>query len=136
MRLDHIAVAVPNIKKALQFYQDQLGLKLIETEIVEEQGVTVAKLDLGNTHLELLEPLSEDTPVGRFLKQKGAGLHHLCVAVGDIVENLDELKRCGARLIDEQPRLGASGAKIAFVHPKATGGVLLELSQPAGSHGE
>jgi methylmalonyl-CoA/ethylmalonyl-CoA epimerase len=133
LRLDHIAVAVPNLEEALRFYRDQLGLKCIETEVVEEQGVRVAKLELGNTHLELLEPLAEDTPVGKFLKHHGPGLHHMCVGTGDILKDLDKLKECGSRLIDEQPRLGASGARIAFVHPKSTGGVLLELSQPAPS---
>jgi methylmalonyl-CoA epimerase len=129
-RLDHIAIAVPNLEEALKFYRDQLGLPLLAIEVVEEQGVRVAKLDLGNTHIELLEPLSDDTPVGKFLKRNGPGLHHLCVGTPDIIEKLDTFKQCGSRLIDEQPRLGASGAKIAFIHPKSTGGVLLELSQP------
>ena len=133
MRLDHIAIAVANLEEALQIWRDQLGLEHFETEIVEEQGVRVAKLNLGNTHLELLEPLSEETPVGRFLKQRGPGLHHLCMGVDDIVSQLDTLKESGTKLIDQQPKLGASGASIAFVHPKSTGGVLLELSQPAGT---
>lgn len=131
LRLDHIAVAVPNLEEALSFYRDQLGLECFETEVVEEQGVRVAKLHLGNTHLELLEPLSEDSPVGKFLKHHGPGMHHMCVGTTDILEQLDNLKEGGARLIDEQPKLGASGARIAFIHPKSTCGVLLELSQPA-----
>ena len=131
IRLDHIAIAVANIEEALGFYRDQLGLECIETEVVMDQGVRVAKLNLGNTHIELLEPLGEDTPVGKFLKHHGPGLHHLCVGTGNILTYLDKLKEGGSRLIDEQPRLGASGARIAFVHPKSTGGVLLELSQPA-----
>jgi methylmalonyl-CoA/ethylmalonyl-CoA epimerase len=130
-RLDHIAVAVQNLDEALAFYREKLGLDCLEIEVVEEQGVRVAKLDLGNTHLELLEPLSADTPVGKFLSQKGGGLHHICVGVDDIENELQNLKTHGARLIDETPRIGASGARIAFVHPKATGGVLLELSQPS-----
>jgi methylmalonyl-CoA/ethylmalonyl-CoA epimerase len=130
LRLDHIAVAVQNLDEALAFYKEKFGLDCLEIEVVEEQGVRVAKLDLGNTHLELLEPLSADTPVGKFISQKGSGLHHICVGVADIEEELKNLKSHGARLIDETPRLGASGARIAFVHPKATGGVLLELSQP------
>jgi len=131
-RLDHIAIAVNNLEEALKFYRDQLGLECIETEVVEDQGVRVAKLDLGNTHIELLEPLSEDSPVGKFLKHHGPGLHHLCVGTGDIIEKLAKFKQAGSRLIDEQPRRGASGAQIAFIHPKSTGGVLLELSQPSG----
>jgi methylmalonyl-CoA/ethylmalonyl-CoA epimerase len=131
LRLDHIAVAVPNLEEALRFYRDQLGLTCLETEVVEEQGVRVAKLDLGNTHLELLEPLSPDSPVGKFLKHRGPGLHHICLGTQNILPQMDKLKESGSCLIDEQPRLGASGARIAFVHPKSTGGVLLELSEPA-----
>ena len=133
VRLDHIAVAVANLDEALAFYQEKFGLACLEIEVVEEQGVRVAKLDLGNTHLELLEPLSADTPVGKFLSQKGGGLHHICVGVDDIEDELKNLHAQGARLIDQTPRIGASGAKIAFVHPKTTGGVLLELSQPTAS---
>ncbi|CAN5322031.1 methylmalonyl-CoA epimerase [soil metagenome] len=128
-RLDHIAIAVHSIEEALPFYEG-LGLKRIEIEIVEEQGVKVAKLDIGNTHIELLEPLSPDTPVGKFLAQKGPGLHHICIGVADIEADLIKLKSSGTRLINETAKIGAGGAKIAFVHPKATGGVLLELSQP------
>lgn len=129
-RLDHIAVAVRSLDEALQFYKDSFGLECIEIEEVLEQGVRVAKLDLGNTHLELLEPLSADSPVGKFLASRGPGLHHICVGVDNIITKLDCLKSAGTKLIDEQPKLGASGARIAFVHPKSTGGVLLELSQP------
>jgi methylmalonyl-CoA/ethylmalonyl-CoA epimerase len=133
-RLDHIAVAVPSLEEALKFYQDNLGLPLIEIEVVEEQGVRVAKLDLGNTHLELLEPLSPDTPVGKFLASKGPGLHHMCIGVSAIEDKLCTMKDRGTRLIDEKPKIGAGGAHIAFVHPKSTGGVLLELSEPQGEH--
>lgn len=133
-RLDHIAVAVPSLEEALNFYQDNLGLPLIEIEVVEEQGVRVAKLDLGNTHLELLEPLSPDTPVGKFLANKGPGLHHMCIGVSAIEDKLCIMKDRGTRLIDEKPKIGAGGAHIAFVHPKSTGGVLLELSEPHGEH--
>lgn len=135
-RLDHIAVAVPNLEEAIQFYEKALGLALICIETVEQQGVRVAKLDAGNTHIELLEPLSADTPVGKFLAQRGAGLHHICLGVSDIDEDLDKLKEQQVRLIDNEPKIGAEGAKIAFVHPKATGGVLMELSQPLEPHVE
>lgn len=127
--IDHIAVAVENLEEALKFYQDALGLRCIGIETVEEQGVRVAKLDAGNTHIELLEPLNEGTPVGKFLSQRGQGLHHICFRVQDINGELDQLKSKQMRLIDEKPKIGAGGAHIAFVHPKATGGVLMELSQ-------
>jgi methylmalonyl-CoA/ethylmalonyl-CoA epimerase len=129
-RVDHIGVAVSNLEEALAFYRDCLGLQLIEIELVEEQGVRVAKLEAGNTHIELLEPLSPDSPVGKFLSTRGQGLHHVCFAVDDINHELDGMKAAQVRLIDAVPRTGAGGAKIAFVHPKATGGVLMELSQP------
>jgi methylmalonyl-CoA/ethylmalonyl-CoA epimerase len=133
IRLDHIAVAVDDLESALKVWRDQLGLEHIETEVVEEQGVRVAKLDIGNTHIELLEPLNENTPVGKFIKARGPGLHHMCIGVDDIEQQIDVLKNSGTRLIDEKPKSGASGARIAFVHPKSTGGVLLELSQPASA---
>lgn len=133
-RVDHIAVAVADLEKALRFYTEHLGLELLEIETVEEQGVKVAKLNVGNTHIELLEPLSENSPVGRFIAKKGEGLHHICLGVEDIESGIENLKGCGVRLIDETPKIGAGGAKIAFVHPKSTGGVLMELSQPSGDH--
>ncbi len=131
--VDHIAIAVKNLDEALAFYKTALGLHEIGIEVVAEQGVRVAKLDIGNTHIELLEPLGPETPVGKFLASKGPGLHHICVKVDDINSELAKLKSQGMRLIDETPKIGAGGAKIAFVHPKSTGGVLLELSQPQNS---
>lgn len=128
--VDHIAIAVKNLDEALAFYKAALGLPEICIETVSEQGVRVAKLDIGNTHIELLEPLGPDTPVGKFIENRGPGLHHICVKVDDINSELAKLKSQGMRLIDETPKIGAGGAKIAFVHPKSTGGVLLELSQP------
>ncbi|MBY0552556.1 MAG: methylmalonyl-CoA epimerase [Candidatus Obscuribacterales bacterium] len=135
-RIDHIAVAVPNLESALAYYRDTLGLECIGIETVEEQGVRVAKLDAGNTHIELLEPIGPETPVGKFIAKRGAGLHHICMAVEDIDHELDRLKQCQTRLIDNEPKIGAGGARIAFVHPASTGGVLMELSQPSpdGSH--
>ena len=129
-RVDHIAIAVHSLEEALAFYENALGLTRICIETVEEQGVRVAKLDTGNTHIELLEPLSENSPVAKFLSQRGPGLHHICLGVPDIGAELDVLKEKQMRLIDQEPKIGAGGAKIAFVHPKATGGVLLELSEP------
>jgi methylmalonyl-CoA epimerase len=129
-RVDHIAVAVHNLEEALAFWESSLGLVCLGIETVAEQGVRVAKLDTGNTHIELLEPLSAETPVGKFLAQKGPGLHHICLSVADIKVELGELKGKQIKLIDQEPRIGAGGARIAFVHPKATGGVLMELSEP------
>jgi methylmalonyl-CoA/ethylmalonyl-CoA epimerase len=136
VRVDHIAIAVHNLEESLAFYRDQFGLDCIEIEVVEEQGVTVAKLDLGNVHIELLEPLKPDTPVGKFLHQRGPGLHHICVGVNSIKDELANLKNHGTKMIDQEPRIGASGAQIAFIHPKSTGGVLLELSQPKNPPGQ
>jgi len=133
-KLDHIAIAVASLDEALPFYKEQLGLSVHSIEEVPEQGVRVAKLSIGDTHIELLEPLGPDTPVGKFLKQRGPGLHHICVGVSDIKESLDALRTAGTRLIDETPRIGAGGAQIAFLHPKSTGGVLVELSEPSQQH--
>lgn len=130
--LDHIAIAVANLEESLLFYRDMLGLKLLSIELVEEQGVRVAKLDSGNTHIELLEPLSESSPVGKFISARGPGLHHLCFSVNDIDSELSRLKEGQVRLIDESAKVGAGGARIAFVHPKASAGVLMELSEKAG----
>lgn len=128
-RLDHVAIAVNSLEEALPFYEN-LGLERLDIEVVEEQGVRVAKLEVGNTHIELLEPLSPESPVGKFIAQKGPGLHHICIGVQDIECSLRDLKEAGTKLINETPKIGAGGAKIAFVHPRATGGVLLELSEP------
>ena len=132
-KLDHVAIAVTNLNESLRFYQEQFGLDCLGIETVEEQGVRVAKLDLGNTHIELLEPLVNDSPVGRFLSERGPGIHHICIGVEDITAELDKLKEKGARLIDQNPKIGTGGAQIAFVHPKSTGGVLIELSQPVAN---
>ena len=129
-RIDHIAIAVQNLEEALSFYKETLGLHCFSIETVEEQGVRVAKLDAGNTHIELLEPLNANTPVGKFIASKGQGLHHICFEVPDIECELDRMKSTNTRLINQTPKIGAGGAQIAFIHPKATGGVLMELSQP------
>jgi len=128
--LDHIAIAVANLEEALRFYTDALGLAYQDIETIADQGVRLAKLAVGDSHLELLEPLSAKSPVGKFLQQRGAGLHHICLEVDDIAARLSELKSKGVQLINESATYGAGGAQIAFIHPKATGGVLIELSQP------
>ena len=129
--IDHIAIAVSNLEQALIYYRDTLALECLEIEIVQEQGVRVAKLDAGNTHIELLEPLAAETPVGKFIAKRGPGLHHICMGVDNLDGELVRLKNCQTRLIDEEPRIGAGGARIAFVHPSSTGGVLMELSEAA-----
>lgn len=129
MKVDHLGIAVESIEKALHFYRTALGLELAHTEVVDEQGVRVAMLPIGESRIELLEPTGPDTPVGKFLAKRGGGVHHICVGVDDIEAALNRLKAAGVPLIDETPRVGAEGCLVAFVHPKGTGGVLVELSQ-------
>ena len=134
-KIQHLGIAVGSIDEALAFWRDGLGLELKEIEIVADQGVRVAMLPIGESRIELLEATGEDTPVGKFIAKRGAGMHHLCVEVEDVAAKLAELKAKNVRLIDEQPRLGAGGALVAFVHPASTGGVLIELTQRGtGSH--
>ena len=127
MKIEHIGIATHNIDDALKFWRDALGLRVVETEEVAEQGVRVAMLPVGEPRIELLEPTSESSPVARFLEKRGAGIHHIAVRVNDIRETLQRLKEEGARLIDETPRVGAGGCLVAFIHPATAGGVLLEL---------
>lgn len=129
MKVDHIGIATHQIEEALGFWRDALGLQVDFTEEVTEQGVRVAMLPLGETHIELLEPLSQDSPVGKFLQKRGPGIHHLAVRVTDIRASLAQLKEKGTRLIDETPRPGAGGCLVAFIHPSSANGVLLELVQ-------
>jgi methylmalonyl-CoA/ethylmalonyl-CoA epimerase len=134
-RLDHIGVAVEDLGAGITLYRDTYGMELVHREVVEEQGVEAVLLDVGENHVELLAPLGPDTPVGRFLAAKGPGLHHVAYQVGDIAAALARLRQQGVRLIDEQPRIGIRNSRVAFVHPKATGGVLTEIVEPAeGSH--
>ena len=129
MKIDHIGIATRQIGESLALWVDSLGLMVESTEEVPEQGVRVAMLPIGETRVELLEPLSLDSPVGRFLDKRGPGIHHVAISVADIHGELSKLKESGARLIDETPRVGAGGCLVAFVHPSSTGGVLLELVQ-------
>jgi len=129
VKVDHIGIATKSIEDGLAVWRDALGLKVDSTEEVREQGVKVCMLALGETHVELLEPLSFDTAVGKFLAKRGPGMHHIAIEVADIRASLAELKTKGARLIDETPRVGAGGCLVAFVHPSSTNGVLLELVQ-------
>lgn len=129
MKVDHIGIATRQIDEALALWRDALGLQVVFTEEVTEQGVRVAMLPIGETHIELLEPLSENSPVGRFLEKHGPGIHHVAIQVTDIRATLAQLKEKGTRLIDETPRTGAGGCLVAFVHPSSANGVLLELVQ-------
>jgi methylmalonyl-CoA/ethylmalonyl-CoA epimerase len=129
MKVDHIGIATHRLDDALALWRDALGLQVEFTEEVTEQGVRVAMLPVGETHIELLEPLSETSPVGKFLEKRGAGIHHVAIRVTDIRASLARLKEKGARLIDETPRKGAGGCLVAFVHPSSANGVLLELVQ-------
>ena len=129
MKVDHIGIATRQLDEALALWQDALGLKVDSTEEVIEQGVRVAMLAIGETHIELLEPLSPGSPVAKFLEKRGPGIHHIAVRVPDIRAALAQLKEKGTRLIDETPRLGAAGCLVAFVHPSSANGVLLELVQ-------
>ena len=133
MKIEHIGIATRNLDAALLFWRDALGLEVTHTEVVEEQGVRVAMLPVGEPRIELLEPTHENSPVAKFLEKRGAGIHHVAVRVEDIRASLARLKGQGARLIDESPRVGAGGCLIAFVHPQSAGGVLLELVEHAPS---
>jgi methylmalonyl-CoA/ethylmalonyl-CoA epimerase len=135
-RIDHIGVAVEQIEPALALYRDSFELALAHREVVEEQGVEAVLLDTGENHVELLAPLGPDTPVGKFLARNGPGLHHVAYQVKDIDATLAALRAAGLALIDEQPRTGIRGSRVAFMHPRATAGVLTEIVQPAaaGAH--
>jgi methylmalonyl-CoA/ethylmalonyl-CoA epimerase len=129
MKIDHIGIATRGIQDAMTFYRDMLGLDVAETEEVAGQKVRVAMLPIGESRIELLEATSADSPISRFLEKRGPGIHHIAVRVDDIRAVLADLRAKGARLIDEEPRQGAGGCLVAFVHPSSTGGVLLELVQ-------
>ncbi len=134
-RIDHVGVAVEDLDAAIHLYAEVLGMPLVHREVVEEQGVEAVLLDVGESHVELLAPLGPDTPVGKFLAKKGPGLHHVAYGVEDVDATLEALKVAGTRLIDETPRIGIRGSRVAFVHPASTGGVLTEIVQAAeGSH--
>jgi methylmalonyl-CoA/ethylmalonyl-CoA epimerase len=129
--LDHVAIAVENLDAAIDGYRKLFNIEVLYREVVVEQGVEEAMLAVGGSFVQLLAPMSPDTPVGRFLDAKGEGLHHIAFAVPDIAAALDHLKMMDARLIDESPRVGGRGAKIAFVHPKELSGTLIELVEVA-----
>ncbi len=129
--IDHVGVAVENIDAGLAIYRDQLGMPLVHRETVFDQGVDAALLDVGDGHVELVAPLSPESAVGRFITSRGAGLHHVAYRVASVQETLDACRAAGLRLIDEHPRTGIRGSRVAFLHPATTGGVLTEIVQPA-----
>jgi methylmalonyl-CoA epimerase len=129
-RIDHIGVAVADLEAAIALHEQTYGMPLVHRETVETQGVEAVLLDVGDSHVELLRPLSDDTPVGKFLAKRGPGLHHVAYGVDDVEATLAQLRERGVRLIDETPRTGIRGSRVAFLHPAASGGVLTEIVQP------
>jgi methylmalonyl-CoA/ethylmalonyl-CoA epimerase len=132
--LDHVGVAVSDLEAAISLYQDSFGMELSHRETVEEQGVEAVLLDVGDSHVELLAPTGPDTPVGRFMESRGEGLHHVAYRVSDIDATLAQLRERGVRLIDAEPRAGIRSSRVAFLHPRSTGGVLTEIVEPAAGH--
>jgi methylmalonyl-CoA/ethylmalonyl-CoA epimerase len=133
-RIDHIGVAVEDLDAALALYGESFEMELAHRETVESQGVEAVLLDVGDGHVELLSPLGPDTAVGKYLAKKGPGLHHVAYVVEDIDAALERIAASGIQLIDEQPRTGIRESRVAFLHPRSTGGVLTEIVEPAGGH--
>jgi methylmalonyl-CoA/ethylmalonyl-CoA epimerase len=131
-KVDHIGIAVRSLEKTLPFYTEVLKLSLLGIEEVDSQKVRVAFLKAGETKLELLEPTSEESTIAKYIEKRGEGIHHVALGVESIEERILEMKEKGIRMIDEQPRLGAGGAHIAFMHPKSAAGVLVELCEKKG----
>jgi methylmalonyl-CoA/ethylmalonyl-CoA epimerase len=129
-RIDHIGVAVEDLDAAIELYNQRFEMGEQHREVVEEQGVEAVLLEIGEGHVELLKPLGPDTAVGKFLASKGPGLHHVAYQTDDIDAALEQVKAAGLQLIDETPRIGIRGSRVAFLHPKATGGVLTEIVEP------
>jgi len=130
-RIDHVGVAVEEIEPALELYRDRLQLRVAHREVVADQGVEAVLLDVGENHVELLAPLDSGTPVGKFLAKRGPGLHHVAYLVDDVDATLAALREAGMPLIDEHARVGIRRSRVAFLHPRGTGGVLTEIVQPA-----
>jgi methylmalonyl-CoA/ethylmalonyl-CoA epimerase len=134
-RIDHIGVAVESIDAAVPLYEERFGMSLVHREVVEQQGVEAVLLDVGENHVELLAPLGPETPVGKFLAKRGPGLHHVAYQVSDIDAVLDALRAQGTELIDQVARIGIRDSRVAFLHPRSTGGVITEIVEPAkGAH--
>jgi methylmalonyl-CoA epimerase len=133
-RIDHVGVAVEDLDAAIALHETTYGMALVHREVVEEQGVEAVLLDVGENHVELLRPLSADTPVGKFLSRRGPGLHHVAYQVPDIAAALRALSAAGVELIDTKPRTGIRSSQVAFLHPRGSSGVLTEIVQPAEAH--
>jgi len=133
-RIDHIGIAVADLDAAIAVHEGTYGMRVVHRETVTAQGVEAVLLDVGENHVELLQPLADDTPVGRFLAKRGPGLHHIAYQVPDISVALSELRERGVRMIDAAPRTGIRGSRVAFLHPSASGSVLTELVEPATVH--
>ncbi len=133
-RIDHVGIAVEDLDAAVELYENTFGMPLVHRETVEEQGVEAVLLDVGDGHIELLKPLGEDTPVGKFLAKKGSGMHHVAYAVSDIDRAIAELTERGVEMIDREARVGIRGSRVAFLHPRSTGGVLTEIVEPVEGH--
>jgi methylmalonyl-CoA/ethylmalonyl-CoA epimerase len=131
-RIDHVGVAVEDLDAALALYEGTFEMPVAHRETVEEQGVEAVLLDVGDGHVELLRPLGPETAVGKYLERKGPGLHHVAYAVGDIDATLERLAAAGLELIDSEARVGIRESRVAFLHPRSTGGVLTEIVEPAG----
>jgi methylmalonyl-CoA/ethylmalonyl-CoA epimerase len=130
-RIDHVGVAVEDLDEAVSLYSERLGMAVQHRETVEQQGVEAVLLGVGESHIELLRPLGPDTAVGSFLERNGPGMHHVAYGTDDIESALEAVRAAGLRLIDEEPRTGIRNSRVAFVHPKSTGGVLTELVEAA-----
>jgi methylmalonyl-CoA/ethylmalonyl-CoA epimerase len=133
-RIDHIGIAVADLDAAIALYEQSYRMRVVHRETLQEQGVEAVLFDVGENHIELLRPLADDTPVGRFLERRGPGLHHVAYHVPDIDAALAQLREDGVRMIDTVPRTGIRGSRVAFVHPSATASVLTELVEPATVH--
>jgi methylmalonyl-CoA/ethylmalonyl-CoA epimerase len=133
-RIDHIGVATDDLDKAIAFYEGTMGMSIVHRETIESQGVEAVLLDVGEGHVELLRPLDSEGPVGKFLAKRGPGLHHVAYSVTDIDEALGRLKDAGIELLNSEPRRGIRDSRVAFLHPRSTGGVLTEIVEPAEAH--
>jgi methylmalonyl-CoA/ethylmalonyl-CoA epimerase len=133
-RIDHVGIAVEDLDGAIALYEADFEMELVHRETVTEQGVEAVLLDVGDGHIELLRPLDPETPVGKFIAKNGPGMHHVAYAVDDIDAALKSLTATGIRMIDETPRIGIRESRVAFAHPRSTGGVLTEIVEPAGGH--
>ncbi|MFB0505725.1 MAG: methylmalonyl-CoA epimerase [Thermodesulfobacteriota bacterium] len=133
-RIDHIAIAVNDMNEAAKFYTDILQLDLCGVEVVTEQKTKVGFLKIGGSNIELVQPASDDSPLAKFLETRGPGIHHICLEVDDIQKEVEKLKKRGVRMIDDTPRPGAHNTRVAFIHPKSSGGVIIELNEFPEDH--